>query len=230
MRRTVVAILFGMALAACQTPPLWPSPSDDEGWHAVAIPGKRATQYARGVKGGLPAISASADRSASLWRRHLRVEPDRLGSVQFSWWVEAPLAGADLATPGRGDAPARVLFSFAGDHAALSPRNRLLFDLAETLSGERPPFATLMYVYGHDGAAPGQVLVHPRTDRVREIVLDAGPEAAGRWRVHRRDLVADYRRAFGEAPGALLSVAVMTDADDTQQQARAWYGPIQLNP
>ena len=37
-----------------------------------------------------------------------------LGQVQFSWWVHAPLPGADLAAAGQGDAPARVLFAFAG--------------------------------------------------------------------------------------------------------------------
>ena len=26
----------------------------------------------------------------------------------------------------------------------------------------------------------------------------------------------------------LLSVAVLTDADNTQQQAQAWYGPIEI--
>ena len=71
-------------------------------------------------------------------------------------------------------------------------------------------------------------VIHPRTDRVRKIVVDAGPGQIRRWREHRRDLAADFQRAFGEAPGALVSVAYMTDADNTQQQARAWYGPVEF--
>lgn len=221
-------VWIGVALlAACTTSPQAP---DAEGWRAVALPGKTHTRYAWVVKDGRQVLSAHADRSASMWRRPMAVPAKQLGSVSFSWWVDAPLSGADLTAQGQGDAPARILFAFAGDHARLSTRNRMLFDLAETLSGERPPYATLMYVYGPEGAQAEDLVIHPRTDRVRKIVLDAGLAHARQWRLHRRDLAADYRRAFGEEPGALVSVAVMTDADNTQQQARAWYGPIEHTP
>jgi hypothetical protein len=51
------------------------------------------------------------------------------------------------------------------------------------------------------------------------------------WRDHRRDLRADFRRAFGEEPGdPAVAVAVMTDADNTKSLARAWYGPIKVGP
>ena len=222
-----LCLALACLLSACSTPP----PAADAGsWHAVALPGKRATQYAWTVKDGRPALEARADQSASMMRKRLQLAPADLGSVSFSWWVQDVLAGADLGTAGLGDAPARVLFAFSGDHALLAPRTRMMFDLAETLSGERPPFATLMYVFGHEGASPDQMFVHPRTDRVRKIVLDVGPEQTRRWRMHRRDLAADFRRAFGEEPGTLVSVAVMTDADNTQQGARAWYGPIEFTP
>jgi hypothetical protein len=87
-----------------------------------------------------------------------------------------------------------------------------------------------MYVYGSRPDHLGRTLIHTRTDRVRKIVLDAGPGAARRWREHRRNLAEDYRQAFGEAPGRLLSVAVLTDADNTRQTALAWYGPIEFLP
>lgn len=221
-------MLAGLAgLAACTTPP--PVPLLADGWHAVPLPGKRSTTYERVVKAGRPALQAQADRSASLLRRHRPLAADQLGEVHFSWWVDAPLPGADLAEAGRGDSPARILFAFDGDHARLSARNRLMFDLAESVGGERPPYATLMYVFGNQPEHLGRTIVHTRTDRIRKIVLDAGPAHAGHWRDHRRNLAEDYRQAFGEPPGPLLSVAVLTDADNTQQQARAWYGPIEVS-
>lgn len=222
------ATLLVLALAGCAAPPSAPPPVEADGWHGVALPGKRATDYRWTVKDGRHVLAADADQSASMWRRKLRLDADRLGTVRFSWWVQDTLPGADVSAAGRSDAPAAVMFAFDGDHARLSARNRMMFELAEALSGERPPYATLMYVFGHDGAEPGQVVIHPRTDRVRKIVLDAGPEQIRRWREHRRDLAADFQRAFGEAPGALLSVAYMTDADNTQQRARAWYGPVEF--
>lgn len=213
-------------LLACTTPP--PIPTAADGWHAVSLPGKRATHYRQVVKAGRPALLAEADRSASLMRRHWPLAAEQLGEVRFSWWVAAPLPGANLAEAGLGDSPARILFAFDGDHARLSPRNRLLFDLAESVGGERPPYATLMYVFANRPEHLGRTLVHTRTDRIRKVVLDAGPAHAGQWRDHSRNLAEDFRQAFGEAPGRLMSVAVLTDADNTQQQAQAWYGPVEI--
>ena len=39
---------------------------------------------------------------------------------------------------------------------------------------------------------------------------------------------ADFRLAFGEEPGPLTSIAVMTDSDNSRASARAWYGPVEL--
>lgn len=119
-----------------------------------------------------------------------------------------------------------MVFGFDGDRQRLSARNRNLFDLAETLTGEAPPFATLMYVW--DPALPvGTVVVNPRTDRIRKIVVDSGPQHLRSWRDHQRNLAEDFRRAFNEEPGALVSVAVMSDSDNTKSQARSWFGPVQ---
>jgi hypothetical protein len=36
----------------------------------------------------------------------------------------------------------------------------------------------------------------------------------------------DYRRAFGEEPGKMLGVAIMSDTDNTGEKAEGWYGDI----
>ena len=156
-----------------------------------------------------------------MWRQKLEQPPASLGDVSFSWWAQTLLADANVADVDREDATARVMFGFGGDHSKLPMRARMSFDLAEALTGERPPYATLMYVW--DATAPvGTVIVNPRSDRIRKIVVDSGPEGLRRWRDHRRDLAADFRRAFGEEPGPLRSMALMTDSDNTRAQARTW--------
>ncbi len=221
------AIAIALALSACtSTPPAPPGAGD---WHDVGLPGKAATRYALAFKDGRSAIAANSERSASMWRRKLSVAAEALGDVSFSWWVPALPPLASVADVNREDAAARVMFGFAGDAAALPARTRMMFDLAEALTGERPPYATLMYVW--DNQAPvGSVIVNPRTDRIRKIVVDTGPGDLGRWRDHRRDLRADFRRAFGEDPGPLVSVAMMTDSDNTASQASAWYGTVSVHP
>ena len=73
--------------------------------------------------------------------------------------------------------------------------------------GEPPPFATLMYVWD-SRADVDTVVLNRRSDRVRKIVLESGPAHLGQWRSYERDMRADFRRAFGEDPGALIGVAV----------------------
>jgi hypothetical protein len=62
------------------------------------------------------------------------------------------------------------------------------------------------------------------------IVVDSGSAHAGKWRLHERDVVADYRAAFGEDPPPISGIALMTDADNTGESADAWYGDIVLAP
>ncbi len=228
---------FLLVVAGCASPPpadedtatpAEHAPTDDAGWHTVLLPGKEATRYSWTRKDGRAALAAVSEASASMYRQHVQKAPHALGDVSFSWWVQDLVAGGSVADAAREDAPARVMFAFGGDTARLPMRTRALFELAEALTGERPPYATLMYVW--DAHAPvGSVIVNPRSDRIRKIVVDSGPAELRRWRLHRRDLAADFRLAFGEAPGALVSIAVMTDSDNTRGSATSWYGPVDLH-
>ena len=217
-----------LALAACTTPVTTPETVLAGQWHDVPLPGKDSTRYKWEHKDGRAAWCATSERSASMWRRHVDVPAARIGGVSFSWWVQDLIANASVAEAHLEDAPARVMFAFGGDIGSLPARTRLMFDLAEALTGERPPFATLMYVW--DATAPvGSVIHNPRSDRIRKIVVDSGPTQLRRWRNHQRDLAADFRLAFGETPGPLTAIALMTDSDNTKSSALSWYGAVDLH-
>lgn len=197
------------------------------GWGEQTLPGKRRTQYTPVQFEGRTCLYAHAESSASLLRRKVRVEPGELGHLKFSWHVPALIAAADLTRREGEDAPVRVVLAFDGDHDRLDPRTRAMFDLGEVLSGERPPFTTLMYVW--ENRQPRETLINnPRTDRIRKIVVESGGTNLGRWLSYERDVVADYRRAFGEAPGRLIGIAVMTDSDNTGSDTEAHYGDLTL--
>jgi len=221
-----------LALVGCQhapapVPAAPPSAQWTDGWMPFVLPGKTPTAYSAGLADGRWVLHARSERSASMYRRALRIEPDRLGQLSFSWKVASVLPDADVRHSETEDAVVRVLLAFDGDPARLSARTRMMFDLAQSLSGEAPPFATLMYVWDSQ-AEVGSVVLNKRSDRIRKIVLESGPTQLGQWRSYQRDVRADYRRAFGEDPGALIGLAVMTDSDNTQSRAEAWYGEISI--
>ena len=76
---------------------------------------------------------------------------------------------------------------------------------------------------------PGALITSPRTDRIRKLVVQSGSKQLNQWLDYERDIRADFERAFGEAPGALVGIGIMTDSDNTRTTTRAWYGPLRLS-
>lgn len=222
------ALLAGAALLASCASVAPPAPqADAASWHDVPLPGKARTEYRWETSAGRRELVARADGSASAFRRHVRRPAEGLGEVEFGWWAQALPVGADLAEPGKTDAAARVMFAFDGDMSRLSARTRAQSDLARLLTGESLPYATLVYVW--DATAPvGTVITHPRNERIRKIVVESGHGSLKQWRRYRRSLVADYQLAFGEPPGPLMAVAVMTDGDNTQSRLLTRYSDIEF--
>jgi hypothetical protein len=122
----------------------------------------------------------------------------------------------------------RLILAFEGDRHQFSAKNTMLSDLTQALTGEPLPYATLMYVWCNHRPV-GTVIVNPRTDRVRKLVVESGADHVKQWRHYQRDVRADFEKAFGEAPGALVGMAIMTDSDNTRGNVRAWYGDIRLD-
>ena len=196
-------------------------------WTTFMLPGKRPTLYQHVLFDGRPAIRALADGSASMYRQRVVLDRTQIGWIDFSWWVPALVPGADLSDRERADSPVRVVLAFDGDVSRLSRKDRMMFELAETLTGEAPPYATLMYVW--DTRSPTESIIPGgRSDRIRKIVVDSGPVHLKSWRHHRRDIASYFERAFGEAPGRLVGVALMTDSDNTSSRVNSIYGSVLL--
>lgn len=198
-------------------------------WQVQRFPGKAPVRFMAERRSGRDALSADAQSAASMVKHRIHVAPDALGRLSFSWKVPQLIAGADLARRDADDSPVRIVLAFEGDRSRFSPADAMLSELARTLTGEPMPYATLMYVWCNQ-REPGTVVRSPRTERIRKIVLESGPGRLNQWLDYERDIRADYERAFGEPPGALVGVAVMTDSDNTRSATRAWYGPLQLRP
>lgn len=203
--------------------------ADRTDWQPWALPGKRATSYRSEPCEGRGKWRATADSSASLLRRSVQISVTPQSMAEFSWWVPSTIPPADLRYAESADSPVRVLFAFAGDMSRLSMRNRLQFQLAESLTGEMPPYATLMYVWDNH-AEPETILPGARSDRVRKIVVERGDTNLRRWLTYRRPLKADFQRAFGEEPGELIGIALLTDTDNTGTKAEACYGDVVVHP
>ena len=241
---TALAALAALFLAGCSTLPAGPAanPVADTPWATAgvpphlagewahfAFPGKRHVDFHYVRNEGRDAIAATSVSAASMLRKKIRIEPGDLGNVRFSWKVPELIAQADLALRDLADSPVRIVLAFEGDRSRFSARDSTMAELAHVLTGEQMPYATLMYVWCNF-RPPGTVIRGPRTDRVRKIVVESGSANLNRWLDYERDIRQDFVRAFGEAPGALVGIGIMTDSDNTGTRTRAWYGPARLVP
>jgi hypothetical protein len=118
-------------------------------------------------------LEARADKSASGLMRKLRVDPRRHPLIVWRWRIDQAIPEADKRIASREDSPARLLIAFDGDRSKLDVEDRAMMNLADALSGQQMPYATLMYVYSHR-YPPGTVLQNPRTTRIQMIVVEQG--------------------------------------------------------
>jgi hypothetical protein len=202
--------------------------SETPAWSHYKLPGKQASEFRYVRKDGRDAMVAHSESSASMVRQVVRIEPEELGRVGFSWKVPDLIAQADMALREADDSPVRIVLAFDGDRSKFSSKNAMLSELARALTGEELPYATLMYVWCNT-RQPGTVIVNPRTDRIRKLVVESGSDRLRQWVDYERDIRADYQKAFGEAPGALVGIGIMTDSDNTRSRAQAWYGTVRLD-
>ena len=200
---------------------------DGASWQHLKLPGKQLNQYTPVHHEGRNALYVESQSSASIIRHPLKVLPSELGLLAFSWKVPRLIPGADMTDRDLDDSPVRIVLAFDGDRSKLSGRNQMMSELARALTGEEMPYATLMYVWAND-APVGTVIVNPRTDRIRKLVVESGTRGLNVWRDHERDLRADFEKAFGEPPGTLRGIGLMTDTDNTRSSATAWYGPLRM--
>jgi hypothetical protein len=222
----------GTAVAQIAVAPLSagrPGTTPPPGWSELKFPKiERHTRYELVTDGGTLVVAATAEASASGWLHRLDVPAGNARMLRWRWKaVELP-AGGDARTKAGDDAPARIYVTFRYAPEKLAWPQRLLYDTARALYGEAPPHATLMYVW--DARQPqGASFVNPYTDRVRTIVVESGPARLNRWLAYERDVLADYRAAFGEEPPPISGIAIMTDADNTRTRAAALYGDVTLS-
>ncbi len=213
--------LFSPTPAGAALPPDW------EKW--ILDPRKPPTRYTLEREDGRPVIHAVAVASVSALARKVLLDPRAYPLVRWRWKAERLIPHADELHAPRDDSPARLMIAFSGEPGRLDPAERAKLSLASALSKRDMPYATLMYIWSNE-QPPGTLIANPRSSRVQMIVVERGAANLGRWMRYERDVVADYRRAFGEEPGLITLVGLMSDADDTGASASTYYGDIGFAP
>ncbi|MEO8158096.1 MAG: DUF3047 domain-containing protein [Betaproteobacteria bacterium] len=197
-------------------------------WRLSLIPNaKRATQFALVADGDAIVLRALADASMASVLHPLKLDPKALPYISWRWKISNVLQKSDITSKAGDDFPARLYVLFDYDVGKLSLLQRAKMYLARKRYGGDVPAAALCYVW--DGKAPvGTSVWSPYTDRVRVIVVESGPTNVNTWREEQRDVVADFRAAFGEDPPAISGIALASDTDNTGESVTTFFGDVHL--
>ena len=187
-----------------------------DGWHFYRIaPYKKNTLYRLENYQGRTVLAANSKTSASGLAVKLRPRSAQNLWLQWEWKAIGVIPQADNADSQHDDAPLRILVAFDGNKSKLPLKEKLTFEMASLISGQEMPYATVMYIWSGKNSV-NTVFNNAHTSRVKMIVVDSGSDSLGEWRKHERDLAADYKLAYGEAPGNVIGIALLTDTDNTK--------------
>jgi len=245
MTRRLIAplVIAALMFAGCATAPERPAeivlpyvkifsknePSEEllpDGWRRWTLSKfKKPTKYKLVADDGRTVVKAYADASASGLVHRLNVDPREFPLLSWQWKTTDLIKTADNRAKHLEDSPVRVVVTFAGDMDKLGFDDRMFYDNIRVLTGQQLPYATLMYIW-ENRVPVDTVLPNLHTTRIKMIVAESGREKVGLWQDMLRNVQEDYRRAFGEEPGRITSVAVMTDTDNTGENVHAYYGDI----
>jgi hypothetical protein len=199
-----------------------------QGWEAVKLTdNKNPTVYDLVDDGGTVVLHAMAENAASALGHRTSLDVNATPIVQWRWKVKNLIEGADNAVAAKEDSPVRLMFEFEGDKSKLGIGERALFLVSRGVSGRELPYATLMYIWSNK-APVGTVIPNPHTKRIKMVVASSGSGEVGNWQTLQRNLAQDFEKAFGEKPGKLTAVGIMTDTDNTGAKTEAWYGDIRF--
>lgn len=182
------------------------------------------TSYEVVKDGGVTIIKAVSEASASGLIKPVSIDPKEYPIVRWRWKIDNVLKGSDVTLKEGDDFPARLYITFEYDPDKVSFGKKLKFKAGQALFGDIP-IAALNYIW--DTRTPvGTIVDNAYTDFAKMVTVESGTQKVGMWIDEERNIYEDYKQAFGEEPPMINGVAIMSDTDNTKEQATAYYGDI----
>lgn len=201
-----------------------------QGWTPMVIfKNKKRTDYQLITHQNGTVMRAYAANASSGLMQRVDIDPHTQPWLHWQWKIGNRDDKIAQAQDMMEDAPARIILGFDGDKESLPFSEQILFETAKLLTGHDFPYATLMYEW-HAFAPRETIKQSKRSSRIRSIIVENGTDGTGSWHEFSRNIVEDYERAYGEKPGKLIGVGILTDSDYSGATVETWYGDLRLLP
>lgn len=253
MKQISTLLAMSLAVAGCASGPPAEPPAGSAAAARVAPAAGTVAKFSAGPAGGLPSgwmpmvifknknrtdyrlvterdrtvLRAFSSNASSGLMQRVSIDPQEQPWLHWQWKISTLGEHIAHAQELMEDTPARIILGFDGDKESLSFSEQILFETAKLLTGHDFPYATLMYEW-HGKEPAGTIRHSKRSSRIRHVVVENGTDSVGKWREFERNIIEDFERAYGEKPGRLIGVGILTDSDYTGESVETWYGDIRL--
>lgn len=164
------------------------------------------TRYAIVEKDGTQVIEAQSRGQASARYLEREIDLDETPYLHWCWQVDSTYPGLDETTKAGDDYPARV---YVARKTGLLPWQ----------------VQSVNYVWSSTQDA-GSTWTNAFTDRAELMALQGGPSKVGEWVAEVRNVRDDFATLFGDTVTAVDGVALMSDGDNSGNDATAWFSQL----
>jgi len=172
-------------------------------------------------------LIAKSDDSASGIKFKKNYDINKYPILQFSWKINNVYEKGNALEKDGDDYPIRIYIMFKYDPEKASFWDAVKYDIARSIYGEYPPHSSLNYIWSSK-VQKDKIITSPYTDKAKMVVIDSSTTYLNKYRTHTVNIVEDYIEAFGENPPSNVSIAIMTDSDNTHESSLSYIDYIEV--
>jgi DUF3047 family protein len=159
------------------------------------------------TQGGRKVLHLKSNNDSSTISKEIKVDVKSQPILQWSWQAVTLPKGGDARKSATDDQAAQLYVTFPRFPQQVRSR-------------------VISYIW--DTSAPvGAVFKSEKTGLVTYVVVRSGPGDLGKWLTESRNVLEDYQKIYGEAPGEEVgAISISIDSNDTRSSAEAYFGEI----
>jgi len=176
-------------------------------------------------KNSLLIIKSKASASALKIKRNYDIYNYPL--LRFKWKINNTFKKGNAKTKEGDDYPIRIYVMFEYDPNNTSFLKSVKYEFVKSLYGTYPPHSSLNYIWSNKEHKEN-ILTSTYATEAKMILLNKGNSNINTWREHKVNVLEDYKKAFGENPPSKVSIAIMSDSDNTKESSLAYIDYIEV--
>jgi hypothetical protein len=159
------------------------------------------------TQGGRKVLHIKSQDDSSTISKEAKVDVKDRPILEWSWQAVTLPKGGDGRKSATDDQAAQLYVTFPRFPQAV--RSRIISYLWDTT------------------APAGAIFKSEKTGLVTYVVVRSGPAEAGKWVAESRNVLEDYKKIYGEAPGENAgAISISIDSNDTHSSAESYFGEI----